>query len=65
MPSASTKDSRRLTGYRGDTADSNHIGQIQHHSLYDDDMEDYQLYTATDDDDVYEEYDEDLDDLQQ
>ncbi|CAO0802338.1 unnamed protein product [Mucor circinelloides] len=65
MPSASTKDGRRLTGYRGDTADNNHIGHIQHHSLYDDDMEDYQPYTATDDDDVYEEYDEDLDDLQQ
>lgn len=65
MPSASTKDGRRLTGYRGDTADNNHIGQIQHHSLYDDDMEDYQPYTTTDDDDVYEEYDEDLDDLQQ
>ncbi|GAN06333.1 hypothetical protein MAM1_0119c05814 [Mucor ambiguus] len=65
MPSASTKDGRRLTGYRGDTADNNHIGQIQHHSLYDDDMEDYQPYTTTDDDEVYEEYDEDVDDLQQ
>ncbi|CAO3614145.1 unnamed protein product [Mucor fragilis] len=65
MPSASTKDGRRLTGYRGDTADNNHVGQIQHHSLYDDDMEDYQPYTTTDDEDVYEEYDEELDDLQQ
>jgi hypothetical protein len=59
MP-ASKKDGRRLTGYRGDV-DSN-IGHIQHHSLYDDDMDDYHHYTGNDDDDVYEEYDEDLDD---
>ncbi|CAO3621349.1 unnamed protein product [Mucor hiemalis] len=38
MPT-STKDGRRLTGYRGDTETG-----IQHQSLYDDDMEDYQHY---------------------
>jgi hypothetical protein len=60
MPT-STKDGRRLTGYRGDTS-SDHIGHVQHQSLYDDDMEDYQHY-GQNDDDVYEEYDEDLDDV--
>lgn len=63
MPT-STKDGRRLTGYRGDTETGI---QQQHHSLYDDDMEDYQHYRHgggdMDDDDVYEEYDEDLDDV--
>lgn len=67
MPT-STKDGRRLTGYRGDTETGiQQQQQQQHHSLYDDDMEDYQHYRHgggdMDDDDVYEEYDEDLDDV--
>ncbi|KAI8076423.1 uncharacterized protein B0P05DRAFT_545824 [Gilbertella persicaria] len=53
MPT-STKDNRRLTGYRGNTD--------YQQSLYDDDMDDYQHYHTTGDDDTYEEYDEDLDD---
>lgn len=53
MPNS--KNERRLTGYRGDT----NVGQIQHHSLYDDDMDNYH---AVGDDDTYEEYDEDLED---
>lgn len=57
MPN-SAKNERRLTGYRGDTT-TNNVGQIQHHSLYDDEMDNYGQYP---DDDTYEEYDEDLDD---
>jgi hypothetical protein len=64
MP-VSTKDARRLTGYRGDNDSNDQLGQIQHQSLYDDDMDEYQHYHTTTDDDVYEEYDEDLDDIQQ
>ncbi|KAI8367290.1 hypothetical protein BD560DRAFT_435826 [Blakeslea trispora] len=52
MPSL-LKDNRRLTGYNTD---------YEHQSLYDDDMDDYQHYHMAGDDDVYEEYDEDLDD---
>ncbi|KAI9362724.1 hypothetical protein BD770DRAFT_339244 [Pilaira anomala] len=48
MP-ASTKDTRRLTGYNDNSQ-----------PLYDDDMEEYQHYTH---EDVYDEYDEDLDDV--
>lgn len=64
MP-VSTKDSKRLTGYRGDIGSQEDVGQIQHQSLYDDNMHDnYQHYTTTTDD-VYEDYDEDLDDIHQ
>ncbi|KAI8997213.1 hypothetical protein BDB01DRAFT_770279 [Pilobolus umbonatus] len=75
MPS-SAKDARRLTGYRGDAhTENNHSNNnhnnnnhknrnsstgLQHQSLYDDTMKDYQQYQNTED--VYEEYDEDLDD---
>lgn len=59
MPSSSAKNERRLTGYRGDTTTNNNVGQIQHHSLYDDDMNNYH---SVGDEDNYDEYDEDLDD---
>ncbi|KAG2230822.1 hypothetical protein BDF21DRAFT_432132 [Thamnidium elegans] len=48
MPTT-TKDARRLTGYNDNAQ-----------PLYDDDMEEYQHYTHND---VYDEYDEDLDDV--
>ncbi|KAI7894088.1 uncharacterized protein EV154DRAFT_536709 [Mucor mucedo] len=48
---STAKDARRLTGYTDNSQ-----------PLYDDDMEDYQHYNHIEDD-VYDEYDEDLDDV--
>ncbi|CEP16572.1 hypothetical protein [Parasitella parasitica] len=65
MSYSTVKDNRRLTGYRDETADNSPIGHVQHHSLYDDAIEDYHSNTTAYDDDAYEEYDKDLDDQQQ